>query len=488
MSETDSHFEKFSRGASHRKPAEALTPLEWVTLVHTGALLVFASWAFGGNVPWARTIITWWGCCGALITATAVQRPELRARVDLRLLHWLWPIAALSAIIGLSCLNPNFGSVMFGSEERMTYTGDVPFAFLPSAARPDLTWRELLLYVGIYVSAFNLAFIVQRRRALRGLLFVAAANSLALSVLGSLQKFMGADLYFGLRKSPNGFFFSSFVYHNHWGAFTVLMLAVALGLVTYHARRAQSRGFFNSPAFLGLVAVFFIAATIPLSGSRSCSMMALILLIGAFIQWAVRLIRRRSAARESAALPLLGMALALIVALGVIYKLGKPTIEARLAKTSEQIGDMRARGGIGDRITLYRDTIQMGKAKPWFGWGLESYRTAFLLFNTQRPNSDGLQKIYEEAHSDWLQSFAEVGIVGTVLLVLTGLVPFYAAWRRRIRGTLPVYLFTGCALIAGYAWIEFPLSNPAVVIAFWILFFCAVRYVLLEKREGSAAN
>ena len=97
------------------------------------------------------------------------------------------------------------------------------------------------------------------------------------------------------------------------------------------------------------------------------------------------------------------------------------------------------------------------------------------------------QRFYAEAHSDWLQSVAEVGLTGTGLLVLMGLMPLVTVLRPRFPcGELPRWLFVGCGLIALYAWVEFPFANPAVMIAFWLCFFTAIRYhqLTIYARTG----
>ena len=76
---------------------------------------------------------------------------------------------------------------------------------------------------------------------------------------------------------------------------------------------------------------------------------------------------------------------------------------------------------------------------------------------------------------------AELGIVGTLLLGLHGLLPSLSLRHYPPRG-LSSYLFAGCALILLYAWVEFPFGNPAVVLAWWLCFFTGVRYAQLDAR------
>jgi O-antigen ligase len=144
---------------------------------------------------------------------------------------------------------------------------------------------------------------------------------------------------------------------------------------------------------------------------------------------------------------------------------------------------MQARGSIGGRATLYGDTWRMAQDKLWFGWGMASYPHVFTLYNTQK-SVDKLPVFYHDAHSDWLQAVAEHGLVGTALLALAGVLPLGSLRRRHFTSPLPAYLLGGCALVLLYAWIEFPFGNTAVVLAWWLCFFCGVHHARLQDREA----
>ena len=328
------------------------------------------------------------------------------------------------------------------------------------------------------------------RRALRILLLIAGANALALSVFGTVQKLAHATgLFFGAVPSPQPFFFASFIYHNHWGALIVLMSAISIGLARYYGRRREGRDVFHTPAFLIVVAVLFFAITVPLSGSRSCSMLLALLLGGAFLGWTRRLIRARRGHAESIAPPLLAAAAAIILAILAIWYLAGDVITSRIAKTGEQLVDMRERGDIGGRNILYGDTIRMARDRPLLGWGMASYPHIFWIYNTQEPNPlDHIPVYYHDAHSDWLQAFAEHGVVGASLLALCALVPLWGLKRANLKGPLIRYPLLGCALLLLYAWIEFPFGNVAVVLAWWYCYFCGVSYAILSKAIKEARD
>ncbi|MES1169041.1 MAG: O-antigen ligase family protein, partial [Oleiharenicola lentus] len=307
-------------------------------------------------------------------------------------------------------------------------------------------------------------------------------NAVVLAVFGTFQKLSGAaGLWFGLVPSPNKHFFSTFIYHNHWGTFTLLNTAICVALLFHYHRKGGHRDIWHSPVLLGAVATLLLAISVPLSASRSCTVMVGLLLTGALVHFLLRVIHRRRELRQSAALPAAGIILcALLAVVGTGY-LSRGVISQRAQLTSEQLTRLSSEGTLTSRLILYRDTWRMASEKPWFGWGLESYAHVFRVFNTQRTTeSQWWIVFYAEAHNDWLQSLAEVGFVGTTLLALLVLLPVGSVPWRRVGSVVPRYLLAGCALLLLYAWLEFPFANPAVMLTFCAVFYCAIRYAELD--------
>jgi O-antigen ligase len=332
--------------------------------------------------------------------------------------------------------------------------------------------------------------LVSRRRGeIRTLLLVLAGNAVVLAIFGTFQKLAGAPgLWFGAVPSPNKHFFSTFIYHNHWGAFTLLHTAACLGLLFHYHRRGGYRDVWSSPVFLGAVATLLLALSIPLSTSRSCTVLVGLLLLAALGHFLLRVVRRRREAGESAAAPVAAIVVAAtLAAAGGLY-LARGVILERSRLTSEQLTRLAEDGPLTSRLVLYRDTWHMAQAKPWFGWGLESYARVFRLFNTQRAVESWVWiPFYAEAHNDWLQSLAEVGFVGTGLLALLLALPLRTVRWRHSASVVPRYLLAGCLIVLLYAWLEFPFANPAVMLTFATCFYGAVRYAQLDDDNSSRA-
>ncbi len=450
-------------------------------LWHLAILVVVLSWCFGGQVAWARDLLVLWGSAGLALFCTATGSGR-RWREALRL---LWPLLLYDALVIASCFNPGFETRII--DGAPVYLVREAIEWLPSTARPDLSARELWQFNGIIVSCANLALFITRRRHLRALLAVIAANAVLLSVFGTLQKLSGTTgLIFGLYPTRQPYFFSTFVYHNHWGAFTLLNLAACLGLLFYFERRGGHRDIWHSPLLTGGLACLVVAATVPLSGSRSGTLLAAALLAAAFGHFLLRIIRRRRELHESATLPLAGLAVAALLALGAVGWLADDVIHQRADLTRQQIAQIQAAPSAASRLTLYADTWRMAMDKPLFGWGLESYADVFRIYNSQR-SAEGWTPFYAEAHNDWLQSVAETGFVGTALLLLLGLMPLLRAPWWHCSSAIPRYLLGAVLLILLYALVEFPLANPSVMTGMWLSLYLASRYANLEASRGKVA-
>ena len=460
--------------------------LETAAAAHLTTFVVGVSWAFGGNADWVRIPISIWGSVGIVVTLAIIATREGRKAAFPGTLHWAWPVVVLSALVLLSCLTPGFRRLGDGGGNMM-----MPVRvdwWIPTSARPDLTLRALWLFDGIYFSCLNLALVVGRRRIIRVMLGVVVANAVALAVFGTVQKLVGATgIYFGSVESPQVNFFASFVYDNHWGAYIVLAAAACIGLILRYSQGSKGEGFFKGPAFLGLVAVCLMGLSVPLSGSRACTLLLLVLGVVAAVRGGPVISRALQASGVGSGGAQAGMAIASILAVVGVWVVAGDVIHARALKTRDQVAAIWAQGGLGSRSALYNDTVRMARDRPVFGWGMASYPVVFSLYNTQESKIDHLPVIYHDAHSDWLQSLAELGIAGTALLGAAVLLPLAAA--RRLKFTpIPFFLLTGCVLVAAYAWIEFPFGNVAVVLAWWLSFFSAIQYARLANPANARGD
>lgn len=450
-----------------------------IAVLHLSGLLLLATWFFGGGSELARLAISVWGSLAAFITVAGIFATRRNGNKRLLPVRWLWPFLAINALVLASCLNPSFTAKVLDGEALLAHTGAAHPA-LPSTAHPATSLRHLWLFDALYLSAFNLV-LVGRRGALRRLLLLASVNAVLLSVFGTLQKLLADGLFFGAVPSPNSRFFATFVYGNHWAAFAVLMVAIAGGLLFRHVRRNDGGSKARGRTVLGVLGLLLIAITPLIAGSRAGTLMmaALFMIFGAQV-----LSKRLHPGRHRRGPRVLAMAVCGLSAAGAAIWLGREALEDRWQDTRNQLQGELLTG----RRDLYRDTWQLVAQQPAFGWGLGSYGKVFLLIRP-RPLEANRQyeRSYADAHSDWLQALAEVGLSGTVLFGLCAAVPWWSGRADRRSSPVVVHGFLGCGVIALYALVEFPFGNPAVVLTWWTCFFSAVQYARLSTPPSPRA-
>jgi O-antigen ligase len=460
--------------------------LELCVAAQVSIFVVGVSWAFGGNADWVRVPVSAWGTLGILMAPLALWA---RARVTGRLpkaVGWLWPVLALNAVVLLSGLTPAYRILMFGGEPLQVPVR-VPW-WTPSSAAYGSSLRALWLFDGIYFSCINLAVVVESRRVLRVLGAVVAGNAVLLAVFGIAQKILGSPgLYFGAVKSPNLAFFASFVYDNHWGAFAVLMAGTLVGLTLRYAHGISGWGFLHGPSLAGAVGAALLMVAVPLSGSRAGTLMVGVLAAVAVAHGFSRIRSGLSASGVPPAVAVVVIVLSLGAASLGIWEVVGDTVKARAEVTRRQVLSLLVSGEGASRKAAYRDTWSMAREKPLFGWGMGSFPSVFPIYNRQVRPTERLPIVYHDAHSDWLQSLAELGFAGTLLIVAAVVLP----GRELLKGRLSDYalfLMAGCALVAAYAAVEFPFGNVAVVLSWWFCFVAAVQYTRLSRRGDAGGR
>jgi len=464
------------QGTNSRRGA---TPLAFLASLQAAGFAILCSWALGGNADSLHTPLLLWGSISLpLLIAGLWGSGHTRRRAALPLIL----LGVLDLVVIASLLNLNHRPVTLEGVSYLVQGGDIPW--LPGTPLIGPTLSALWWLNCCVIGALNLYLLVEHRTTLRVVIFCLLMNALALAIFGTLQSFVKAPgLYFGAIRSPNTYFFSTFIYHNHWGAFVVLMMTAALGYCWRQLRSKEDRyrDFWHSPAFLMLPLVFFLALTVPLSAARASTFLMVLTLGGAIVHWLRWLIRRERMTGQSMARPRAVAFITLLLACGAIYWSAAPMLRERYDKTLTQVGTLVGEQGHADgRGTLYRDVITMFSQRPVFGWGMGSFPQAFFPFNTQDKIRRIHPSVYQDAHSDWLQCLAENGLVGSLLIAALALVPLLRSGRIVYDNPFSRYLLLGCGAVLILALFEFPFGNHAVQVLWWLCLFVAARYPTAE--------
>jgi Tfp pilus assembly protein PilF/O-antigen ligase len=70
------------------------------------------------------------------------------------------------------------------------------------------------------------------------------------------------------------------------------------------------------------------------------------------------------------------------------------------------------------RVAIWRNTIEMIKDRPWLGWGLGNHKVFYPLYHRRVVEEQAFSETAQlsHVHNDFLQAFAELGLVGMGLL------------------------------------------------------------------------
>ena len=443
---------------------------------------------FGGRIDWAYGPMVGWGALGAALLVGRIRQDE---RVRIRLLPLLIPGGFICVLAFASVFNPSFEEFTFYEQQSLR---PIPHhELLPSSARPSQTLKNLLLYSTLYLSAFNI-MALKLRRTIRFILFFFLTNGAMLAVFGTLQKLIGSDIFFGLEESPNPAFFATFVYHNHWGAFALLSAAIGIGLTAYQYHHLGRHGVRHSPIPVLVILVSLLLLTIPLSSSRSATLLAVVMVGLCFVIGARAIYRQTQQDSYGRAWKLSLLCGLFLVVGGAAYRIAEPVIQQRFQDTVQQIEkrdhyaliESQKVFYLESRFALYRDTWAMFSEKPVFGWGLGSYGFVFMRFDTQSTNASRWPTVYLDAHSDWLELLAELGIVGLIAVIGVLLLPLTRVNSRFLWRDNQGFLLIGCSLILVYAMVEFPFVSPAVMLVFFLSLFSAYRIAQLDHANHSS--
>lgn len=444
-------------------------PEEWglgatgeVRLLPYGLLMVgalVAPWLRGGRSPdalWILGSIGWLGVVAAVWVSVYGLRYEVNGRRLLRGLLWGLPAIALVGLMGVSAFNPIYEAVA-GSVPRVLRLAEpdfgLPVTALAARSQPAIYFLSGYIVLAVLLLNREIALPSGWRRVMILCLLV---NAALLCAVGLYYKLTGSKLMLGSYPVKAGYFFATFYYKNHWAAYGVLYLAVAIGFFFRDLPRWTEDGRRAGGGALALIAALFLAVSFPLAESRS----GVVLVVVAAVLMAVGVIRALPRTRVR----WIGGGL-LVAFVGGVVGLAAIDLEDEWQRTTRQVE--RSGSVVFDGIRAQHGPtvcIKMLGERPVTGWGLYSFDPLFPIFATDFfRHSDGRMRYRMEfAHNDWLQFTAELGLLGMGLLLAGGLIGLIGGG---FGGTCAVsrWALVGVGLVLLMAAWEFPFSNPAVM-------------------------
>jgi O-antigen ligase len=219
----------------------------------------------------------------------------------------------------------------------------------------------------------------------------------------------------------------SFAVHPSYVAFYLLSSLAAWVLVPLHGR---------VPAAVGNAVLLALCMGVVLCGSKmGWVLLLLTLAVALVLRWGGTALRRS----------LLGIVAASTVGLGALVLLspyaGSRVREAFRAATAPQVDDRSETSSAVRRITWSAATTLIAE-RPLLGTGTGDIKNELMRLYAERGQAWVLEHRLN-AHSQFLQSAACLGIAGGMVLVLMLLLPLTGPWRR---DPLVLLFLVACAL------------------------------------------
>ncbi|MBQ9254261.1 MAG: O-antigen ligase family protein [Bacteroidales bacterium] len=143
------------------------------------------------------------------------------------------------------------------------------------------------------------------------------------------------------------------------------------------------------------------------------------------------------------------------------------------------------------RLIIWRNTSQIIKEKPLFGWGAGNHKLAIMKVETpQKANFI----VSDHAHNDFLEMFSELGLVGLLLYLSVYLSVFIAAIRiifsRKTKEPYRLIALLSLMLVITYmndAMFNFPneRATPQIYLALSLSLIVFAKSKMMKQRQHS---
>ncbi len=481
-------------------------------------LVIFTGWGLSGIFDWAKITLFVLGCSCfvlAIIPMPAAWDTSRRANEApwKRLLKfpifWLGGLYVIYTMI--QALNPMYVRIQEGSKhwlQPVNYIEWLPHGIAVPWEKVNM-WQAIIFQSGAWLFVCALWIAIQHRRSVLFLVWTSVLSCALMVALAILVHFSGSDrLLWSFPHQGSIGFFGSFYYPNHAGAFLVLNLGLCLGLALFYFHQASNRGAKSSP-FLFLISIALLHyAGLWVSDSRGGVLFGTAVIAIFFMVWIASVMASRTLEINRGSLAGGVFLSVLILCVGLLF--GAKLDIVQLNKEVQQVvqdafglahtgeSDRFMEKGSRARFLFMKATVDMWKEEPFTGFGLGSYRFYIGVhqrnypeiyisqFHTKRQWRE--QRGFDEdavltvrlkfAHSDWLQSLAEVGVIGTSILM--GILGYWViVMVKRIFFPPSHKLETGRAgqmvwgatfgVLFFYAAVEFVFWSPSVYYAFVLI-------------------
>jgi O-antigen ligase len=410
-----------------------------VLLYSTFGLLMFGPIAFGAVEPWSIFILE---TGSVLLGLLWLAKQWINGEIDI-----LWnPLFLPMAAFGLLVL--------------------LQLTLGKTAYRHD-SIAGAMLYCAYGLLCFLATQVLVRASQAKKIAVVFVVYGFALAALALIQGIAPNGKLLWVREPRlGGWIYGSYVNHNHYAGLMELLVPIPLVLALSHMVHEKER------TAAGVAAAVMVA-TVFLSGSRG----GMIAIFVELVVFGVVLLRQKKMGYRVA---LAGAAFA-IVLVSMLVWLGGKELSSRVASISSEA---RTEISGGMRLSIDRDTVRMFRQKPVLGWGLSTFPVVYPEFRSFYTNF-----FVNEAHNDYLQLLAEMGVLGFGLMVWFLAVLYRRAVRKIGNWTTDVSSAVTLACTLGFTGIlvhslfDFNLQIPANAAIFYVFCSIAAAPPLLQRSR-----
>ncbi len=429
--------------------------------------VVLSTLAFGTVHAWSLAVFQ--AGAGLVVLLWALDAWGTRTlRVSKNILQL--PLAGLFAV-GLVQLLP-----LGGGGDAAGLSPARPLSLDPYATRTTLVQLGAL---AVYFAA-ALAFIDTPKR-LRLVVRTLILFGSLLAVFGLLQYFLNPTQIYWLRQPQFALPFGPFINRHHFAAYMELTIGLPLGLLLAGAIKKEL-------LLLYIFAVVLMAIALVATASRGGAVS-----LGAQLLFAVAvaaLLRARASraeggrgeaegGRAQSFLARAGLQLACAAALlaGVLIFGGEELID-------RTVGTLSSENVTTGRAEFWRGTKEIIREHPLLGAGLGAFGVAY----TRHDVSSGAARL-EQAHNDYLQIFADAGIVGGLLGLVFVAALFGMAFARmgsrdKFRRGVALGALAGCFGTLVHSLFDFSLHLTANGLLFLLLAALATTAARVEEPDS----
>lgn len=144
---------------------------------------------------------------------------------------------------------------------------------------------------------------------------------------------------------------------------------------------------------------------------------------------------------------------------------------------------------LGSRYPIWNSAIQLFIKNPLLGIGYGNYKLASKPnYNIQRKSKKGDFKIIKRVHNDFLEKFAEAGILGGILYITLFVILFVLilnSFRVKKRTNALISLILLCAFIVYFldAFFNFPIERASINLVFIVIAVFVLAFFTETNKE-----